>query len=102
MLVPAHSLFSPGPNFHDCSFDASATCGLIHRSKITSLFDNLVGAGEQLRRHVDAERLGSSEIDDEIEFGWLLDRNVTGLRPAQNLIDVVSSASKQVRDVRSV
>src|SRR5262245_42062395 len=51
------------------------------------LFDHLVGAGEQHRRHLNAERLGGRQIDDEIEFGWLLDRDISGLRSAQNLVD---------------
>jgi hypothetical protein len=33
------------------------------------------------------ERLGGLEVDHKIKLGWLLDRNVGGLRPAQNLID---------------
>ena len=44
------------------------------------LFDHLVGAGE-------AERFGVREIDDKIEFGRLLDRNVSRLRSAQNFVD---------------
>ena len=43
------------------------------------------------------ERLGGLEIDDEIEFGRLLDRDVGGLRPAQNLIDQLGGAPKQIR-----
>ena len=39
-----------------------------------SLFDHLVGAGEQQRRHVNSERLGSLHIDDQLEMGWLFDR----------------------------
>jgi hypothetical protein len=35
-------------------------------------------------RNSKPERLGGLEIDDEIEFGRLLDRDVGGLRPAQN------------------
>src|SRR5262249_21793573 len=44
-------------------------------SRVTSL-DHLVRASEQRRRHIEAERLGGGQIDDEVELGWLLDRNV--------------------------
>ena len=54
------------------------------------------------RRNVEAERLGGREIDDEIEFGRLLDRDVGGLRAAQNLVDIVGGAPEQVREVRSI
>jgi hypothetical protein len=47
-----------------------------------SLFDYLVGGGEQGRRHGEAQRLGGDEIDDKIELGWLLDRNVARLGAA--------------------
>src|SRR5262249_39626391 len=52
-------------------------------------FDHLVGAGEQRRRHGEAERIGGREINKEIEFGRLLDRELGWLRSAQNLIDQV-------------
>ena len=47
--------------------------------------DHLVGESEHFVGNSDAERLGGFEIDDEIEFGRLLDRQLAGLRPAQNL-----------------
>ena len=37
-----------------------------------NLLDHLVGTGEQLIRYCQPERLGSCQIDDEIEFGGLL------------------------------
>src|SRR4029434_4498516 len=36
-------------------------------------FDHLVGAGDERGWHSEAERLGYRNIDDEIEFGRLLD-----------------------------
>ena len=54
------------------------------------------------RRHVEAERLGDREIDDQLEFGRLLDRQVARLRAAQNLVDIVGCAAKQVRNMRAV
>ena len=39
---------------------------------------------------------------DEFELGRLLDRDVSGLRPAQNLIDQLGSAPELMRVVRPV
>src|SRR5262252_10703319 len=70
-------------------------------SRFTSL-DHLVGAGEQRRWHLDAERLGGGQIDDELEFGRLLDRKVGWICPAQNLVDIVARAPEQVRVVWTI
>src|SRR3981189_1370382 len=43
---------------------------------IASLFDHLVGAREQHRRHVDADRLCGLKIDDELEFCRLLNGQI--------------------------
>ena len=51
----------------------------MRRGKTASLFDHLVGAGEQHGRHLDAERLRGRQVDDEIELGRLLDRDVAWL-----------------------
>ena len=43
----------------------------------------MVGGRQQCLRDGEAERLGGLHVDDEIEFGRLLDRQVAGLRTAQ-------------------
>ena len=48
---------------------------------------------------VEPERLGGLEVDDQIEFGRLLDRKVGGFRPTQNLVDVVPGAPEQIGEV---
>jgi hypothetical protein len=45
-----------------------------------SLFDHVVGASEQRWGHLEAERLGRLEIDDQLEFGRLLHRQICGSR----------------------
>src|SRR5216684_2341375 len=79
----------------------------LHRLDRTSLrlahsLDHLVGAGEQHVWNGDSQRLRCREVDYQLELGWLLDRDIAGLRPAQNLVDQVGSASEQSREVRSV
>ena len=66
-----------------------------------NLLNHLVGGGEQCRRNREAECLRRVQIYDEIELCRLLDRNVGRLRPAQNLIDVISGAPKKIRVVWS-
>jgi hypothetical protein len=50
-----------------------------HHPTRNQSFDNLVGAGEDRLRHGKAERLGGPEIDDQLEFGRLRDRQISGL-----------------------
>src|SRR5262249_58785564 len=73
--------------------------GLGHRARS---FDYLVGAAEQGWRHVEAEGLGRDQVDDQLEFGRLLDRKVCRLRAAQNLVDKVGGAAIEVQKVRSI
>ena len=47
---------------------------------LARLFDHLVGDGEQRRRRRETKRLGLSQVDDQLEFGRLLDRDFARLR----------------------
>jgi hypothetical protein len=53
--------------------------------KAASLFDDIICDGEQRRGHVEAERFGSLEIDDQLNWHGLLDRQVP-LFPTQRRI----------------
>ena len=61
----------------------------------TVLFDDLVGEHQEIMWHFDPKRPGRFEINDEVEFGRLLHRDVAGLGPAQNLIDQLGGSPNQ-------
>ena len=69
------------------------------RPKPPRPFNHLVGEGEQLVGHGEAEGLGGGQVEDEVELDRLLDREVARLRPAQNLVDILGGAAKQAREV---
>jgi hypothetical protein len=66
------------------------------------LFDDLVREGEQLLRRAEAERLGGLQIKDEVELGRLFHRSFGRLRPAQDLVDKIASASIKSQEVRAI
>ena len=65
-------------------------------------FDHLVGASEKRRWDPEPECLGSSEVDDKLEFGRLFDRNVEWLCPFKNLVHVARCSPPQVRKVCTI
>src|SRR5215211_3039160 len=84
-----------------------ATSGLMHRSNYcasncNTSFDNFVGEGHQHRRHVEAERLGGLEIDDEFELRWLLDWNIRRLMALQDFVDEIGRAPVELPAIGSI
>src|SRR5262249_51786534 len=55
---------------------------------LCGLFDHLVGEREQLGGDVDAEGLGGLHIDQELELGRLLHRQVRRLLALENTVDI--------------
>src|SRR5262249_6739611 len=51
-------------------------------------FDHLVGGKKQPERHLDAERGGGLAVDDELELGRQLHRQVAGLGALEDAVDV--------------
>src|SRR6516165_6985653 len=65
-------------------------------SKIASLLDHLIGAGEERRRDRQSQRLGSPKIDDQLELSWLFDRKVAHLGASENSVNVVGRTPSEI------
>ncbi len=66
------------------------------------LFDHLIGAQKDRRRERDAEGLGSFEVDYQLIFGRLLDRQIGGLLALEDAADIDACQAVHVREVDSV
>jgi hypothetical protein len=58
------------------------------RSAHGNSFDHLVGAADQRQRNGKAEGLGSLQVDDQLDFGGLLYRQIGRLLALEDAVDV--------------
>src|SRR5262245_47904194 len=65
-------------------------------------FDHLVGARLQGQWHGQAERLGSLQVYDQLEFGRLHDWHLRRARALENLTDIVAGLSIHPADARAI
>jgi len=67
----------------------------IHSAAKSSLFDHLVGAAEQWRRHRDAEGFGSPQVQEHLNLCGLLNRHLPRLFAFENSADAVGSKDRR-------
>src|SRR5206468_4630979 len=65
-------------------------------------FDDLVGAAKDRLRNGQPQRLGSLEVDDQLEFGRLLDRQVGRLGAGENPPRISANLAPNGRLARSI
>src|SRR6516165_8471843 len=68
----------------------------------TALFDQLVGAAEQRRRHIDAESLCGLEVDHQLVLGWRLHGEISRLLAFEDPIDVSCGAPVLVDKINAI
>src|SRR5262245_16187030 len=66
------------------------------------LIDQFVGNCAQPLRYAEAERLRSLEVNDKLEIGWLLNRQVRRLSALKYPIDINGSTPGRVVQARSI
>src|SRR5262249_42098839 len=81
-----------------------STVGKFHFAppfRFTSL-DHLVGPGEQRRRHIEAQRLRSLEVNDEIELRGPLHRQLAGLFAFEDAARIDAGPALSVEETRTI
>ena len=92
------------PGVHDA---ASALGSYVPRpagadAAIELLFDHFVGAREQRDRHVQSERLGGLEVDEQLELVGELHREIGRRFAFQHAVDIPCRAPVEVKIVHAV
>src|ERR1700682_2782150 len=91
LFPPQQTFLSPAVKFEKCQ----------ERMRRVS-FDYLVGTQQQCDRNIVADRMCSLEIDDELEIGRLLDRNVGRLDATQHFDDHPRRLAEDARQASAI
>src|SRR6266436_1271989 len=73
-----------------------------HNQTFACSLNYLIGARDECGRHGKPQLLGHLEVDGQLEFGYLVDRDIAGLCPSENCVDVVGDALIQFDQVEGV
>src|SRR5262245_53636742 len=72
------------------------------QKRTSASIDHFIRTQQECFCNLQSEHLGGGRIDDKVELGWLLDRQVCRLRTSQYFVDILGRAPKQIWEVRSV
>src|SRR6516225_9029081 len=56
----------------------------------------IVGSGKKRGWYCEAKRLSAFQVDGQLEFDWLLHRQISGFSTLQNLVHILGSTSIQI------
>src|SRR5689334_3623423 len=65
-----------------------------HLRKRFASTDKFIQAKKHTFRNCDSQCSGRFEVNDDLEFTWLLNREIIGLRTPKYLVDIVGCASR--------
>src|SRR5262249_19441042 len=80
----------------------SANSGREQSQQGSPLIDHLVGACGEAGRHFEPEYFGSLEVDNKLELGGLIDRQIGGPLSFEKPGDIEASAAIAIRDIIAV
>src|SRR6266542_3143040 len=73
---------------------------LVPSTQVAASLDHFVRAQQQRLRDRNTKRFRGFHVDHQLELGWLLDREISGLGALQYLFDVVCSQHVVIEEYR--